>query len=254
MIVLLALLALLLFSPEQKRKPLGILCALVLLASLVLGLTRSVFLLGLPLGALYLVYRWRSWLLLTVPPLALLAFFLVPMQVRERAASVLAPHPGMDSNTQRVVSMRTGLAMIKAHPWFGLGPEEIAPHFDEYAPADVGRPLPPGWYGHLHNIYLQYAAERGIPAMLIMMWFIGKVLYDCLRTTKRAAREALFVFHGAVAITIAVLAEGFFEYNLGDSEVLTMFLVVVACVYVAIGTASATGSSPSRKRTGPVIA
>ena len=32
---------------------------------------------------------------------------------------------------------------------------------------------------------------------------------------------------------LATLAEGFFEYNLGDSEVLTMFLVVVACAYLA---------------------
>jgi hypothetical protein len=30
------------------------------------------------------------------------------------------------------------------------------------------------------------------------------------------------------------MAEGFFEYNLGDSEVLTMFLVVVACGYLAL--------------------
>ena len=30
------------------------------------------------------------------------------------------------------------------------------------------------------------------------------------------------------------MAEGFVELNLGDSEVLTMFLVVVACGYLAL--------------------
>jgi hypothetical protein len=35
-------------------------------------------------------------------------------------------------------------------------------------------------------------------------------------------------------VILATLAEGFFEYNLGDSEVLTMFLVVVACAYQAV--------------------
>ncbi len=233
MIVLLALISLLLFSTERKGRLIGLLCVPILLVSLVLGLTRSVFLLGLPVGLAYLVWHWKRWLLLTVPVLALAAFLLAPMQVRERAASVFEPHPGMDSNTQRVVSIRTGLAMIKAHPWLGLGPEEIAPHFNDYVPADIPRPLPPGWYGHLHNIYLQYAAERGILAMLMMMWFIAKVLYDCLRLSKQSAPGARFVFHGAVAITIAILAEGFFEYNLGDSEVLTMFLTMAACVYVA---------------------
>ncbi len=234
MIVILALLALLFFSVERAGKRFGLICAAVLLLSLVLGLTRSVFLLGLPLGAAYLVWHWKRWLLLIVPPLALAAFLVAPMQVRERAASVLAPHQGMDSNTQRVISLRTGWAMIEAHPWLGLGPEQIAPQFNRYVPRDVPHPLPFGWYGHLHNIYLQYAAERGIPAMLMMMWFIGKVLYDCLRSVRRSTGDTRFVLHAAGAVTIAILAEGFFEYNLGDSEVLTMFLTIVACVYVAL--------------------
>ena len=47
--------------------------------------------------------------------------------------------------------------------------------------------------------------------------------------------EARFVWVGALAVIAAVLAEGFFEYNLGDSEVLTMFLATMTCGYVAIG-------------------
>ena len=46
--------------------------------------------------------------------------------------------------------------------------------------------------------------------------------------------ERRFILHGAIAVILAVLAEGFFEYNLGDSEVLTMFLVVTMGAYVAI--------------------
>ena len=36
---------------------------------------------------------------------------------------------------------------------------------------------------------------------------------------------------------IATLVAGFFELNLGDSEVLTMFLTTVACGYTAIALA-----------------
>ena len=46
--------------------------------------------------------------------------------------------------------------------------------------------------------------------------------------------DARFLLHGGIAVILATLAEGFFEYNLGDSEVLTMFLVVVACAYRAV--------------------
>jgi O-antigen ligase len=129
------------------------------------------------------------------------------------------------------------MEMIRAHPWFGLGPEGVKYQFDRYVPKDIPRPLPEGWYGHLHNIYLHYAAERGIPAMLILMWFLGRILYDFLRGLRRLApgrSDARFVLQGAVAVVVAILIEGFFELNLGDSEVLTMFLVVVGCGYAAL--------------------
>ena len=51
--------------------------------------------------------------------------------------------------------------------------------------------------------------------------------------------EARFVLHGAIAVMLAVLAEGFFEYNLGDSEVLTMFLNVMGFAYVALNAVGA---------------
>ena len=126
--------------------------------------------------------------------------------------------------------------MIKAHPWFGIGPEEIGRQFDSYVPPDIRRPLPPGYYGHLHNIYVQYAAERGIPGMLFILWFIGQTLWDCARALRRAGRPStqLFLLHGTIAVTIGILVGGLAEYNLGDSEVLMMFVSVVALGYSAV--------------------
>ena len=43
----------------------------------------------------------------------------------------------------------------------------------------------------------------------------------------------------AAAVVIAVMLEGFFEVNLGVSEVLGMFLAVVACGYTALEKARA---------------
>src|SRR5438046_1719436 len=109
---------------------------------------------------------------------------------------------------------RTGLAMIKAHPWFGVGPQ-----FMQYVPKDIPRPLPKGWYGHLHNVYLQYAAERGVPAVLLMMWLLAAVIRDLHSAARQHAGNPLsWPLYAAVAVTISMLAEGFFEHNLGDSE------------------------------------
>jgi hypothetical protein len=68
----------------------------------------------------------------------------------------------------------------------------------------------------------------------MMMWFLGKILYDFIRAVRRAAGDARAVLHGAIAVIIGVLLVGYFELNLGDTEVLTMFLVTVACGYAAI--------------------
>jgi putative inorganic carbon (hco3(-)) transporter len=233
MIVLLMLVAFLLFADGRKWKLTGWLCAGLLGVSLILGFTRSIFLLGVPTGLLYLLWFWRRWLLALVPVVAVLAFFAAPSSVRERVTSIFQPHGETDSNEHRAITFRTGLEMIRAHPLLGLGPEQVKAQFQQYVPEDVPRPLPEGWYGHLHNIYLQYAAERGIPTALFLFWMIGKILYDFARGV-RTRPDARYILHGAIAVVLAILAEGFFEYNLGDSEPLTMFLAAVGMGYVAI--------------------
>jgi O-antigen ligase len=237
MIVLLLLAAFLFFSPSARRKWLvfGLLCAAPVAAAILLGFTRSIWL-ACGAAALYLVGFWRRLLVLALPVLLAAGIFLAPGAVRSRAVSMFKPQREIDSNQHRIVCWRTGWQMIKAHPWFGLGPERVGAHFDRYVPADVSRPLPRGWYGHLHNIYIHYAAERGVPAMLMLVWLLVKILYDFLSAVRRlppGPGDAKFLLHGAIAVALAIMIAGIFELNLGDSEVLTMFLVAVAAGYVA---------------------
>ncbi|MGA2592648.1 MAG: O-antigen ligase family protein [Bryobacteraceae bacterium] len=219
----------------RKRAWLWLLCAFLMALALLLGFTRSIWLASAGAG-LYLLWFWKRLLAVVLPVVLLLIALLSPASIRERFSSLLKPGKS-DSNQHRIVTWRTGFEMIRAHPWFGLGLEEVKPEFDRYVPADISRPLPEGWYGHLHNIYLQYAAERGIPTMLCMLWILGQILYDCLRRVWRlppGRSDLKFMLHGAVAAVIATMIAGIFEYNLGDSEVLTMFLVVVGCAYSAM--------------------
>ncbi len=241
MIALLAVTAFLFFACiARKRAWLWLLCALLMAVALLLGFTRGIWLASAAAGV-YLLWFWKRPLALAVPVALLLIALLAPASIRERFTSLLKPGK-TDSNQHRIVTWRTGMEMIRAHPWFGLGPEEVKAQFDRYVPPDISRPLPEGWYGHLHNIYLQYAAERGIPTMLMMLWLLGQVLYDCLRRVWRlppGRSDLKFVLHGAVAVVVATMIAGLFEYNLGDSEVLTMFLVVIGCAYSAMDCAVA---------------
>lgn len=234
MLVLLLVAAALLFGPRARWSvAVWAACGSLTAVAILLGFTRGIWL-ATAAGMLYLVWQWRRRAVALVPVLAVGLVLLGPASLRERVASALRPRGEIDSNQHRIVSWRTGWRMIQAHPWFGLGPEHVKLEFDDYVPADVPRPLPKGWYGHLHNIYLHYAAERGVPTALALLWLLGRILADFARAARRAPPGTRFVLHGAVAAVVAILVEGIFELNLGDTEVLTMFLTIVAAGYVAI--------------------
>jgi O-antigen ligase len=245
MIVLLMGLALLFYSPDSKWKAwLAGGCALLSL-SLLLGWTRSIWL-GTGCGALYLLWNWRRWVIpAVVMPLALAVLWINPLHLRDRAVSAFFPHGDVDSNGYRIICLRTGAAVIRAHPWLGLGPDSLKTQFKRWIPADIPPSTwPDGYYQHLENLYFQYAAERGIPTLLMLLWMLGKMLVDYALALRKAAvpSEARFVLHGCIAVLIGTLVAAWYEVNLGDSEVLGAFLGVAACGYVGVDAAEASGA------------
>jgi hypothetical protein len=55
-----------------------------------------------------------------------------------------------------------------------------------------------------------------------------------LRKLPSGRSDQRFLLHGGIAVILAVMVAGFFELNLGDSEVLTMFLIVIGLGYLAL--------------------
>jgi putative inorganic carbon (HCO3(-)) transporter len=232
MIVLLLTGAYVFFAGDRRARPWLTAAGALIATALIAAFTRSMWL-GALGGGVYLIWNWRRLVLLAIPALIGVLLLVNPFAFRERALSIANPHGEVDSNQHRVVTRRIGYEMIKAHPWLGLGPEQVGPHVMQYIPADVKLPLPEGYYGHLHNIYVHYAAERGIPTMLALVWLLGQALFDFARALRRASGETRWVLRGAIAAIIAVSLSGFYELNLGDSEVLGLFLAVIACGYAA---------------------
>lgn len=237
MVVLVMLGAFLMFSPRARRWALwlGLAAAALLVVAIALDYTRGIWL-ATGCACLYLVWFWKRRLLAAVPVVVLLVLWINPGSVRARFESAFEPQGQMDSNEFRIIVWRTGLRIIEAHPLLGLGPEMLHKHFMEWVPPDVPSPLPSGWYGHLHSIYLHYAAERGIPTALALVAALLMMLKDFGRALWRLGPgrdDRRFLLHGAIATVIAIMISGFFELNLGDSEVLTMFLSVAALGYLA---------------------
>ena len=235
MFALIMVAALLMFAPRARRNWVWALCGILIAIAVVLGETRGVWI-ATAVAAVYLIFFWRRWLCALIPVAILLAYFVSPAPMRERVTSIVHPN-GIDSNQFRKIAWSAGIAMIEKHPLLGIGPDGPKFHFKEYVPPDVWATRPPGFYEHLHNVYLQLAADRGIPTMLAMLWILIQMPIDFWRglgALPPGPSVRRFLLHGAVAVVLAVMVEGFVEYNLGDSEVLTMFLVAIACGYLAL--------------------
>jgi len=218
---------------RRLRAALAVACAAIGLA-IFLGWTRGIWI-ATAVSALYLLWCWRRWSTVLAPVALVLVMVAGPAGTRERMQSFLQPRGTLDSNQHRIVTWRTGVEMIKAHPWFGLGPEMVKAQFQQYVPADIPKPLPTGWYGHLHDIYLHYAAERGIPTMLMLVWLLLKCLWDWVRALRSlpASHESRWLLHGCIAALAAIMITGVFEHNLGDSEVLLLVLSFISLGYLA---------------------
>jgi O-antigen ligase len=117
--------------------------------------------------------------------------------------------------------------MIADDPLTGVGPNMIAPLYPQYRDASAVNPINP----HLHNVPLQIAAERGLPALAAWIWFLVVLVRDLWRLSRHTAYRSLSC--GALAAVAAMLAAGLFEYNFGDSEFLMLLLVLVTLPFAA---------------------
>lgn len=225
MLVFLLLLASVLFFPWQGRRSLWWwLCLAPIALALLASFTRGVWL-GTFAGTTYLLVRFRPRLLWILPAGVLLLYLVAPPWLQERAQSIFDTQADT-SNRSRLLMLQTGLEMIAAHPWFGVGPQRVGAEFFRYKPASL--PVPEAWYGHLHSNYLQFAAERGIPFLLIWLWLIYQVAHEGFLASRSADTKTRVLGHAAVAATVGLLVAGLFEFNFGDSEVLMLYLFVIS--------------------------
>jgi O-antigen ligase len=84
---------------------------------------------------------------------------------------------------------------------------------------------------HLHNVPLQIAAERGLPALATWIWFVVATVAGLVALVRR--NQARTLASAALAATVAMLAAGLFEHNFGDSEFLMLFLVIITLPFAA---------------------
>lgn len=198
--------------------------------SIILNFTRGVWLGGV-VATFYLVARWKRRWLWALPLLLLLGYPAAPPLVRQRLG--VLRHPTTDPSLAiRFEMWQVGLRMIRGHPLVGVGPNNIELAYTDYAPA--GKALLVGYHGHLHNNFLQLAAERGLPCLAAWVWMMAALAWQFVTIRRRLARErrSTWIADAAIAAWLAFVVEGCFEYNFGASPVLMLFLFASSTPFV----------------------
>ena len=216
MLVIGTALARVLFGTRERTWALLVLPALVVAVSLTLSRNAWV---GVCAAAALLFVLKDFRLLAVLPVVAAVFFLLAPATVTARFTSIFNLKD--PTNRDRLAMMREGQHMIRAHPLVGVGPNMVQPLYQEYRDPDAVEAVNP----HLHNVPIQIAAERGLPALAAWLAFIALLFVDLARNFY--AGEQRFLAAAALAAVVSMLAAGMFEYNFGDSEFLILFLVLV---------------------------
>ena len=237
MLVLNVAVARVLFMTKSRIWPAMVTPALAVV--LALTFTRSAWVGWFCAAALLLMMR--DFRMTAVLPLVAAVFFTTaPTQVLQRFYSIFDLHD--PTNRDRLAMVRAGDQILREHPITGVGPNMVLRVYPQYRDSGAVLQNTP----HLHNVPLQLAAERGLPALGLWLWFIVALVKGAITLFRASPRDppVRFLAASALAAVVSMLGAGLFEYNFGDSEFLMLFLVLVTLPFAV------TWRSPAFRATG----
>ncbi|MEE8392624.1 MAG: O-antigen ligase family protein [Anaerolineae bacterium] len=216
------LVAVLLWEGRGRRQLLYRLALVPVTLALVLSFSRGALLLGLPAALLVTGwcaggrYRWAATALVVVGVLALVPLLRVP-----RFASLFDLQQG--STFFRLELWRSSVALIREHPWFGVGPGNFP---DAYRTRYV---LPSAWQEfnleHPHNVYLDHWTRLGLLGVLAGV----AVQVAFWREMRRGGKEKVLVF-GFAGSMVTLLAHGLVDNTLFFPDLALAFFLTLGLV------------------------
>lgn len=198
---------------------------LICLIALVATSTRSSWL-GFLLGASVIGILMKKELIYIMIVGVIAFFFLAPLSVQDRIESIWNPsHP---NNVGRLHMWGTGIEIWKDNIWFGVGDHDLKSVYAEYK-----KPGDNETGGHLHNTIVMWLVTTGIIGFAAVLFFIFTVTSAIIKTIKLSDdwfSKALG--SGILACFSGFLLNGLFEWNFGDSEIVTYISVLLGLCWI----------------------
>jgi O-antigen ligase len=170
---------------------------------------------------------------------------LAPVPVLQRAWSIFDLSDR--SNYDRLCMVEAGLRMVAERPLTGLGPEMVEERYPIYRSPTAPRYESP----HLHNAFLQLAAERGLPGLvsylLLVVLAAGAAWRGYRREGGRAGPRA-DLWLGCLLALVAFNLAALFEHNWGDTEVQRLVLFVMAIPFCLGAGGAGDAAEPAQRR------
>ncbi len=143
---------------------------------------------------------------------------------------------GDGSTTWRMMVWREGFGVLVSNPRHlavGIGMDSLKTHWQDWKMFDNGwQPM-----GHMHSDYLEFAFERGVPALIawiIWMFFYLRMLWRGFRRKDLDWFERGILL-GSLGGSIGFLSSGIVHYNWGDSEVVMIFYLLMGLSLAVLG-------------------
>jgi O-antigen ligase len=122
------------------------------------------------------------------------------------------------------------IPLIKDYAIFGSGPGSFYVAFPRYRQAKVA-----GYFDHAHNDYAQFAAESGIPGLLLMGLFVAMALGAALMAQwKRRDPLMRGISFACVMGVTSILIHSWVDFNLQIPANATLFMVLLALGWISL--------------------
>lgn len=205
--------------------------ALILLVwTLLLTLTRGAWVAALlALAGFGLVRAGRRFPVYALGAAAILAVMVAsaPREAAQRISSIVDLQDA--SNYDRLCMAEAALFMVQESPLFGIGPEMVKERYPIYRHPTAPQVEVP----HLHNSYLQRAAEQGLLGLGAYLWLLVAALYLARRGLRRGDPRFADLHLATLLVVVGFGLAGLFEDNWRDTEVrrlLLFFMAIPLCL------------------------